>query len=161
MTRKATATKSQNRGNYRHGGAVAGARTKEYAVWCGMLKRCRTPSYEHYARYGGRGIRVCARWLKFENFLADMGPCPQGHSLERKDNDGDYAPENCVWVTHRAQSRNRSNTDTLTYRGETKPLIQWAEEVGVSYHALRARLNKLGWSVERALTTPMREQKRG
>jgi hypothetical protein len=75
-----------------------------------MLGRCRNPKHERFKDYGGRGITVCASWLKFENFFADMGECPIGLSIERKNNDGNYEPGNCKWADAKEQANNRRNS---------------------------------------------------
>jgi hypothetical protein len=117
-----------------------------------MLSRCNNRNVAIYDRYGGRGIKVCKRWEKsFLNFLADMGVKPSpGHSIERKDNDKSYMPGNCIWAMQTAQVRNRSNTRFLTVDGVTKPLGQWAEERGLNYLLVHARL-RLGWSEKESI----------
>ncbi len=81
--------------------------TAGYQTWADMKRRCFNPEYPEWGYYGGRGITVCVRWLKFENFLADMGPKPDGLSIDRIDNDGDYEPSNCKWSTPKEQANNR------------------------------------------------------
>jgi hypothetical protein len=85
---------------------------REYAAWINMRQRCGNPNVDQYKYYGARGIRVCERWQRFENFLADMGPRPAGHSLERMDVNGNYEPSNCRWATKQEQIDNRRE-----YRG--------------------------------------------
>lgn len=129
----------------------------EYVCWQNMKKRCYSQTNISYPAYGGRGIRVCPEWAdSYERFLADMGrrPSPQ-HSLDRIDNDGHYTPENCRWTDRRTQLRNRSNSRLLTFKGRTQILADWATEIGISDKVLDRRLG-LGWSVERALTEPLR-----
>ena len=81
--------------------------SRTYESWKHMKSRCSNPNYQYFASYGGRGIAVCERWEKFENFLADMGERPPGKSLDRIDNEKGYCPENCRWATHSEQMKNR------------------------------------------------------
>lgn len=129
----------------------------EYRIWFSMKQRCVNPRDKRYMDYGGRGISVCQRWLdSFENFYADMGDRPsRTHSIERKNNDGDYTPSNCVWATKQAQARNQRRTHWITLNGRTMSMMDWSEHLGISYFVIRARLAR-GWSVERALTTPVK-----
>lgn len=130
-------------------------RTSEYRIWSMMRQRCSNPKTARYARYGGRGISVCDRWMSFENFYADMGPRPSPkHSVERKDNNAGYSPENCVWTTHRSQSRNKSTNRLIEYHGETKTLMEWSEVLRIHYYTIHNRI-KLGWSIEEAFTQPV------
>jgi hypothetical protein len=122
-----------------------------------MRNRCGNPNVPCYARYGGRGIKVCDRWLEsFENFYADMGPRPSSkHSIDRIDNDGNYEPNNCRWVTKGIQNRNTSKNVWLTLNGTTRCIADWAPRVGLSPKQIEHRV-KLGWPDERILTEPVR-----
>jgi hypothetical protein len=125
--------------------------TPEYEVWKAMIQRCTNPLNGDYRNYGGRGITVCERWLKFENFYADMGlrPTP-GHMLERKKNHLGYSPENCIWDTLPAQANNRRSNRLIALDGYTQTLAQWCRELGLAPGTARVRL-KRGWSEEEAL----------
>lgn len=127
--------------------------TPTYARWRAMVQRCVNPNSNTWERYGGRGITVCERWRSFDAFYADMGDPPPGMTIERIDNDSGYSPENCRWATSTEQVRNRRVTTLLEYDGVTKPLADWADDLGVHYTVLHFRL-KRGWSVEKAVTTP-------
>ena len=122
-----------------------------------MLTRCYNTRRKEYPRYGGRGIKMCERWrTSFQNFLADMGPRPgDGYTIERKNNNGDYEPGNCVWATWKRQQRNRSNNRLLAFKGEIHSVAEWSDKLGISYSTLVQRLNK-HWTIEKALTTPGR-----
>lgn len=135
-------------------------RTPEYAAWADMIQRCTNPRNHAWDRYGGRGIRVCERWLEsFDVFAADMGPRPPGGSIERVDVDGDYEPSNCVWADEVTQQRNRRDNRRVTIYGETMCLAAWAERAGLPRRTLSARLNN-GWDPVVALETPRGVAKR-
>ena len=122
-----------------------------------MIRRCKYPSMQRYARYGGIGITVCDHWNVFENFLEDMGFAPsKQHSLGRIDNSKGYELGNVRWETLHEQSRNKSSTRMLIFDGKTMPLCDWARETGLSRTTITQRIDSYGWTVERALTTPKR-----
>jgi hypothetical protein len=134
--------------NKRHG--LSGSR--EHATWLDMRNRCRNPKCHNYARYGGRGINICSRWEVFENFLADMGPKPgRGYSIERKNNDADYGPENCRWATQAEQNRNKSNLYTTAQDLKIREAVtrgytfrQMSVFVGKSIGSVTMRTYRLG-----------------
>jgi hypothetical protein len=125
-------------------GTHGGTGTPEYASWTAMMNRCYNPKRRDYARYGARGITVCARWHKFENFYADMSPRPKGFTLERENNNKGYSRVNCTWVSRYAQTQNRSNTVRVTHAGRTQSLSAWARELGVPQSTLNWRRQR-GW----------------
>ena len=134
--------------------------TPTYGSWVEMKQRCLNPNDPFFHRYGGRGITICGRWLdSFENFLADMGERPKGQTLERVKPDGNYEPGNVKWGTHAEQARNRSNNVMLTFRGETMCIAAWAERIGLPRKTLEKRLNHHGFTVEQALTLPLRSRR--
>jgi hypothetical protein len=122
-----------------------------------MRLRCLNPDHQAYPNYGGRGITVCQRWLEsVQAFLDDMGPKPSPqHELDREDNDGNYEPGNCRWVTRSVNDRNRRNNRHITFRGETRTLAEWCELLDLSQGAISKRLDA-GWDTDRALGTPVR-----
>jgi len=135
------------------------SKTPDYKIWKTMTQRCFNSKQAMYKHYGGKGILVCDKWLTFENFIADMGPRPSTkHSIERRNNDGNYEPSNCYWTTSKEQANNRSTNCLVTYQGDTKTLTQWCEELNlpVARKAIWHRLVKLGWSPEKAFTEPSR-----
>jgi hypothetical protein len=109
-----------------------------------MIGRCRYKGNTAWERYGGRGITVCERWETFENFLADMGEPPDGMTLDRIDNMGNYSPGNCRWATVETQLNNRRNSHFLTYNGKTQTLAQWDRELGFSQGTIHNRLTSFG-----------------
>lgn len=180
-----------------------GTDSAEYRTWTDMKTRCLNPKSTGYERYGGRGVKICPRWiLSFESFLEDMGikPSPH-HSIDRIDNDKGYEPSNCRWATNEEQIRNRGNTVFVTINGEQKTLVEWCEvydckpsaayqrraqgldgesifkvkamvlsfngitdtirgwsiRTGIRPNTLSMRVNKYGWSVDRALTEGVKQ----
>jgi hypothetical protein len=117
-----------------------------------MIQRCSNPKQIQYPNYGGRGITVCGRWMDFRNFLEDMGERPQGRSIERTDNNGNYEPGNCRWATTEEQACNKRTTHYLELHGVRQSISRWAKFLGISVKSLHKRL-LLGWSDEEALTT--------
>ena len=136
-------------------------RTRIYGVWSAMKSRCMNPNRDQYEDYGGRGIKVCARWAEsFENFYADMGDPPRGHTLDRRDNDGDYCPENCQWSPRTTQGRNKRTTRMLTAGGETKSIAEWSEVSGIPLKTICKRIAS-GWSDEDAVKTALITKRKG
>lgn len=119
-----------------------------------MRSRCTSKTNTSYANYGGKGITICDRWINsYENFLADMGECPdESMTLDRKDNNIGYTPENCRWATSIEQCNNKTNNRHITFNGKTQGLRAWAEETGIKATNILNRLY-MGWSIERTLTT--------
>lgn len=132
-------------------------RTRIYRIWRDMLGRCYNPRRKCWKHYGGRGISVCPRWHKFENFFEDMGDAPIGLTLDRwPNNNGNYEPENCRWATLKQQSRNKRNTRWVTFNGKRLSLKDHCDQLGRSYYTTIQRITKLHWPVELALTKKIR-----
>ena len=143
-------------------GSDGRSKTRLYRVWIGMRNRCNNPKNYSYANYGGRGIRVCSEWEKsYDTFYswAILNGYHEGLSIDRRDNDGDYSPENCQWVTWKEQHRNQRVSRKVAFCGKSQTLIEWSEETGISHGVLSARL-RAGWSIEQALTEPVHKHKK-
>lgn len=128
-------------------------KTRTYRIWKGMKARCYAPSFNNdQNKYQSRGIIVCDRWKNsYENFLDDMGLCPENYSIERIDNLGNYCKENCIWIPLENQQKNRSNSLYFTIGNETMILKDWARRFGITYTTLRHRILKQGMSIENAV----------
>lgn len=144
--------------NTKHNHAQNGKLSTIYKAWANMIQRCTNPHTKNYHNYGGRGITICKRWMKFENFLTDMGDTSKGYQIDRIDNNGHYHKSNCRWVTPKQNSRNRRNNRSVTHNRKTQCITAWAEEVGISEYVIYRRLNR-GWSIKKALTTPVRQRR--
>lgn len=134
-----------------HGATVARNFAPEYLCWANMMRRCYEPTNQRFDRYGGRGITVCDRWHSYANFRADIGPRPEGLTLERINNDGNYEPSNCKWATVREQARNRRTTHMITHNSETMCLADWAKRIGRNVTTIRLRIER-GLPMEMVLT---------
>lgn len=141
----------------KHGYAKRGKLSKIYTAWDGMIQRCNNINSYAYKNYGGRGIKVCKRWLKFKNFLKDVGNPPTNkHTLDRINNNKGYNPNNWRWSTPKEQSRNKRSSNMITYKNKTQCLTSWAEEYKINPNTLKQRLSN-NWSIERALLTPVKK----
>jgi hypothetical protein len=128
------------------------SRSAIYGIHKGIIQRCHNPVNPAYINYGGRGIKVCKRWRKFENFYEDMGDPPfKGATLERIDNDGDYKPGNVRWATRAEQGLNHRRNVVIGFRGRTMLLKDWAAFLGITQQAVQRRIRV--WGKARALTT--------
>lgn len=144
--------------NYKHGETG----TRLHKIWCSMHERCERPKHTHYKDYGGRGIKVCDEWgeyLPFAEWARANGYSEQ-LTLDRIDNDGDYEPNNCRWVTVREQQNNKRSNRVIMYHGKEYTLTQLAEYAGLKKTTLKERLNN-GWSVEDAVERPVRKRTKG
>lgn len=128
--------------------------TKEYYAWQKLKERCLNTKAKNYKDYGGRGITVCDRWKdSFENFIEDMGLSPsKKHSIDRKNNELGYYKENCRWADSTTQNRNTRTNFYVTFNGKTKLLIEFCEELNISYNMVYKRIKERNWTVEEALT---------
>lgn len=124
-----------------------------YHVWYNMHKRCKDPNHTHYKYYGGRGISICPEWDDVATFIkwAETNGYKEGLVLDRRENDGNYTPDNCRFVTIKVNNNNQRSTRHITYAGKTQCLSDWAKEIGIAISVLHWRLNK-EWSLEKALS---------
>jgi len=129
-------------------------RVREYRIWQSMLSRCSNDKTINYMNYGGRGIKVCESWKFFKNFITDMGPCPDGMSIDRINVNGNYEPSNCRWASRIQQARNTRRNRVIEFNGQRKCLVEWANDLGIDQASLRERLDK--WPLEMALTKEKR-----
>lgn len=151
--------------HYIHGDAKEGNWTRLYRTWVDIKTRCYNSNCKSYPRYGGRGIKMCDEWLHsyvaFKEWAEANGYNPElsanKNSIDRIDNDGDYCPENCRWVTKQQQACNRRSNLFLEYNGERKIVTEWAKIVGINWQTIAARVHS-GWTDEEALTIPVKRE---
>lgn len=130
-----------------------GSQSREYNIWTHILQRCYNPKRDNYPRYGGRGIKVCDRWRHdYAAFLSDMGLAPfDGAQIDRIDNDGDYTPENCRWVSQDENKRNKPSTRRIAFGDVEMTVMEWSKKLGVPVNTLNTRLAR-GWTGEECLS---------
>ena len=145
-----------------HGSNKKGRRKRLYSIWANMVQRCTNENHPDYHTYGGRGISVCDEWLNFVEFQtwALSSGYKSQLTLDRENTNGGYNPNNCRWISIKAQQNNKRTNHSLTYNGKTHDIAEWAVITGIPYSTLRSRVNSLGWSDEKALTTPVRKLNR-
>lgn len=143
-----------------HGCSKSTGWTPEYTCYAAMIQRCLNKKSKHYPGWGGRGIKICDRWLNGENgkvgfecFLEDMGERPKKHTIHRVDNDGNYEPSNCIWATSKVQSRAKRSSRILSAFGKSMTLVEWSESSGLNQDTITERI-KRGWSIEEAVSQP-------
>lgn len=131
--------------------------TRLYMIWKHIRQRCLDENCKSYARYGGRGIKLCEEWLNSFNTFYDWAMA-NGYrddlTIDRINVNGNYCPENCRWATRKTQGNNKRNNHNIAYKGKTQTLSQWCEELGLSYSSIWNRLYILGWATEKAFETP-------
>lgn len=156
-TWQCAAAVNAGRANLQHGSCRRSAQAPEWIAWRAIRARCLNTTHPAYPGYGGRGVTICDAWRdSFERFLADVGKRPSAeHSIDRVDNNLGYTPGNVVWSTRTEQGRNKRNNRLLTLGDTTRCLSEWSDVLGIDPTTLARRI-KLGWSVERTLTTPLR-----
>jgi hypothetical protein len=134
----------------------AEGKTRLYRVWSQMRQRCSNKNDSGYKNYGGRGIVVCDEWEKWETFRdwSLANGYAQGLTIDRENNDLNYEPSNCRWITRAAQVNNRRITISIEYNGHVKPLSEWCRALGVGYFMVRNRI-KSNWTFEDAITKPL------
>jgi hypothetical protein len=142
-----------SKGNFIHGQSAS----RLYTIWCALKRRCNNKNGEQYKDYGERGVTVCDEWRSFEPFRewAMANGYRDDLTIDRKDNNGNYCPENCRWATRKEQANNRRNTIKIEFDGMSKTLSEWSEIVGIPYLTIWRRIYQRDWPIEKALTTPL------
>jgi hypothetical protein len=140
-----------------HGHSTGSLTTRTYRIWTNMKTRCTNPKATQYKFYGGRGIGVCDKWSSFGRFLEDMGECPPGMTIERKDVNADYSKENCIWATWSTQANNKRSTRWLNIEGSMLSMSSASRAYGVSVSVIWSRLER-GWSDAEAVGAAPRKR---
>lgn len=131
-----------------------------YKTWNDMIQRCTNIKNNNYKNYGGRGIKICEKWLEFKGFYEDMGDKPEGLSLDRIDVNGNYCKDNCKWSTNIEQHNNMRRNVKVTYNGKTQTVSQWSRELGINSRTLHDRLFRANWDIENAFNKKLQKGRR-
>jgi hypothetical protein len=137
-----------------------GKQMRLYQIWNGMKQRCSNKHHMGYHNYGGRGIMVCNEWGEYSNFQkwAINSGYENDLTIDRIDNEKDYAPSNCRWVPRSVQGMHTRRTRPIAFNGTAKTVAEWSRVTGIPYGTLSARLNRHGWPIEKAITTPIKSK---
>lgn len=130
-----------------------------YWVWADMIGRCTNANHKAFKNYGGRGVAVCERWRSFKSFAEDMGERPDGALLDRKNNNGNYEPNNCKWSTRKEQNSNRRNCIYIDCDGERVTLREYCRRKNLKYRPIVKRIQDRGWSLSDALSVPVGQRR--
>lgn len=149
------------KGIFHHHHSHGMSKTSTYRIWAGMKKRCMNPKTVGYENWGGRGIKVCDRWMKFENFLSDMGERPDGLSLDRIDFNGDYEPDNCRWADRATQGFNTRRVIQISINGQIMSMHQAVKLLNVNVSSVREYAERRGWTYQEAVTFYAMRMKEG
>ncbi len=149
---------AQNKSRNTTHGQTAGGYTPEYRSWLHLRNRCYNQNVPEFKHYGGRGITVCDRWLNnFEAFFKDMGKRPSSkHTIDRRDNDGNYEPGNCRWATQTTQQNNKRSNFIVSVAGREQTLKEVCRDIGVNYQLVWLRIQRYGYTIQEAVSTPKR-----
>ena len=138
--------------------------TPLYNHWYSMINRCENPNNHAFKDYGGRGIKVCEEWhdyITFKKWVMETKPISkQELTVDRIDVNGNYSPDNCRWTSRKIQARNRTSNILIEFEGKKQSLIEWCEELHLDYKRIHNRISKLHWTFEKAISTPVNENKR-
>jgi len=133
------------------------SKNRTYRIWSGINTRCLNKNSIAYKKwYGSKGIKICDRWRSYKNFLKDMGKAPEGMSIDRIDKYGNYEPGNCRWADVYTQQNNTRTNKIIEYSGEKDTMANWCRRLDLDYHLTAGRLNRLGWSIEKAFQTKIK-----
>ena len=144
--------------NKKHGHAIKNKESKIYASWKSMIQRCTNKNNKRYKDYGGRGITICERWLKFNNFLEDMGEKPKGLTLDRINNNRGYCKGNCKWSSYMSQMRNTRRNNLIIIDGQTMCVEDACKKYNIKSKTAHTRI-KRGWTTEEVFRTPARKRR--